>query len=277
MRFFNVSFPRLMAFALLFLWSGCFMGKCRAQRAVVDPYRFGGFPSGLVGYYKMDEAASATTRADSSGNGNTLQRIETSSGTITNKPFKITAAIGPTISQALWGYAGTTNSAFNFDTSSFTVAFWIADTSSGVHSSTAAIMFGQQEASLQWQFFWNDAIADRMTFYVHRSGGSDNVQYTNNSGVGVFVFVVATYKNNGGAAAGNLSISINNGTPVTGNTAVANSTLNTPSIKRFAIGSYINTAVFNMRDPIDEIGIWNRVLTAAEITYLYNSGNGRQP
>lgn len=41
MKFFNVSFPRLMAFALLYLWSGCVAGRAQPFRSVVDPYRFG--------------------------------------------------------------------------------------------------------------------------------------------------------------------------------------------------------------------------------------------
>ncbi len=42
----------------------------------------------------------------------------------------------------------------------------------------------------------------------------------------------------------------------------------------FSVGA-ANAGVFPLSGKIDEIGIWNRILTAGEITQLYDSGNGQ--
>lgn len=284
------SFPRMIAFAMLFLWSGCFAGKCHAQvLPVIDPYRFGvptpcdntyPFPlSGLVAYYKLDEAAGDTTRADASGNGVTLQNIEDSAGSVANTPFKIIAGYGPTILNNPFGHLATTNGTFNFANSSFSFAMWIRDTT--VLTSMSALQFGQQNVAnkLQWQFFLNNGTQGKHSLFVHRAGGaSDSVSITNTAGTGTHYFVCGTYQNNGNSTAGNLAL-FYNGTNIvtTANTGVADSTLNTPDVNRFSIGSYITTSLFDLRVPIDEIGIWNRVLTLDEIAALYKCGDGRQP
>jgi hypothetical protein len=43
---------------------------------------------------------------------------------------------------------------------------------------------------------------------------------------------------------------------------------------RFSIGNF-NNGQFSSAN-VDEVGVWNRVLTSAEVTQLYNSGAGLQ-
>jgi hypothetical protein len=69
---------------------------------------------------------------------------------------------------------------------------------------------------------------------------------------------------------GTLTIYYNGGNGVSG------SSTNDYSVPITRIGSYQNIGYGqNMTGRIDEIGIWNRGLTASEVSYLYNSGDGR--
>jgi hypothetical protein len=50
----------------------------------------------------------------------------------------------------------------------------------------------------------------------------------------------------------------------------------TVNTRDFTIGTQNDTAnIFRWDGLIDEVGFWKRVLTSAERTELYNSGNGR--
>ena len=46
--------------------------------------------------------------------------------------------------------------------------------------------------------------------------------------------------------------------------------------KPFVIGADGDTTARYYNGMIDEVGIWNRILTATEVTELYNSGSGKQ-
>jgi hypothetical protein len=62
---------------------------------------------------------------------------------------------------------------------------------------------------------------------------------------------------------------------------VFNNTVATPFWAEFgaygytSIGAFTNSSLF-FNGTIDEVAIWNRVLTSTEITELYNSGSGKQ-
>lgn len=86
---------------------------------------------------------------------------------------------------------------------------------------------------------------------------------------GVWYFLYAYYD----ADANQCGISINNGTI---DTATVTGTPNTKTAS-FNIGrwGYTGGFPFYLDGKMDEIGIWNRTLTADELTYLYNGGGGR--
>jgi len=67
-----------------------------------------------------------------------------------------------------------------------------------------------------------------------------------------------------------IGIAVDDATPVT---AAHSAGVNTGGSSRFEIGGYTNTGAAQWDGLIDEVGFWNKVVSAAEITELYNSGN----
>lgn len=71
----------------------------------------------------------------------------------------------------------------------------------------------------------------------------------------------------------NLKIRRNDANEETGN-KTANTPTNSNATNRPRIGSQSNSTAFMFNGLLDEMSIWNRLLTAGEETALYNSGNG---
>jgi len=82
-------------------------------------------------------------------------------------------------------------------------------------------------------------------------------------------FVCAQYD----AGANQVSIAVNNGTPATA--SETGGVFNGTGV--FHIGTRMSGSDSNarMNGRIDQVGFWKRKITADEITWLYNSGNGR--
>jgi hypothetical protein len=70
-----------------------------------------------------------------------------------------------------------------------------------------------------------------------------------------------------------LSCSWNNGALDVGGTALIADPINIGGV--FAIGRRANSSALHWSGMIDEVGIWNRLLSASEITQLYNAGSGK--
>lgn len=244
----------------------------------VDPYRFTStdpcnalfpFPStGLVAWYRMDETGGSADRVAAFG-GVDLKPIATITDTAGIKTNGVLGAGSAGL--------GVTNSLFALPTSDFTISMWIKPTILQQNAQQVYIQYGQQNVAnkLQYQIFYTAGGGPYTTsLYVHQAGGvSTHADYTFAAIAGVWHHLIATYKNNG-ASPGNLKIRANMGTVGTANTP-ANSTLNTPDVARLAIGTYIVNSGFDFRSGIDEVGIWNRVLTEDEQATLYFCGGGR--
>lgn len=82
-----------------------------------------------------------------------------------------------------------------------------------------------------------------------------------------WTFVCATY--NGST----MSLSINNGTPVT---AASTLSASVPGLGDFGIWKEAGSTYHKMAGNIDEAAIWTRALTSTEITEMYNAGAGNQ-
>jgi hypothetical protein len=82
-----------------------------------------------------------------------------------------------------------------------------------------------------------------------------------------YQMIVITYDD----ATGNLIFIHNDGTPETSGSHNLTNTNDPEQVFRMGDNS---DAVFDLDAVVDEYSIWNRVLTAAEITSLYNSGTG---
>ena len=85
--------------------------------------------------------------------------------------------------------------------------------------------------------------------------------------------VVVTYDGSKNATGGGVIFSINSVNEV--NINENNLTGSTSNSTSFNIGARDST-IYYTNGNIDEVGIWNRVLTSAEITELYNGGEGLQ-
>jgi hypothetical protein len=95
---------------------------------------------------------------------------------------------------------------------------------------------------------------------------STNLTHSLTLSVSTWYHVVATYD----ATANLMAVIVNDGTPET----AADSTGATDSTNELRIGR-LGTAYWNGK--LDAIGMWRRVLTAAEITQLYAAGSGIEP
>lgn len=127
---------------------------------------------------------------------------------------------------------------------------------------------GAGEYSLIWQ------TSSQLFEWTHKDGGSTYVVTITASTFGAtntatWYFVVAWFD----SVAGIGYISVNDGAA---NSAAKTGTPATDATTDFSIGSRGNPGPTEYWDGrVDQAGLWKRVLTAAERTFLYNSGNGR--
>lgn len=120
-------------------------------------------------------------------------------------------------------------------------------------------------------------------YYLQYNGGTSRFELTV-CGASAFGSLTAVVGNNFGAAslatwyflvaqhdpvANTIALSINNGTP----NSAAHSAGIFDGTGTFRIGG--DSFAENFDGLVDQVGIWKRLLTGAEITWLYNSGAGR--
>jgi hypothetical protein len=197
----------------------------------------------LLGYWKLDEAA-GVNRVDSTGNGRTF--VE-SGGNVAQATGKIGNAAsltsdGPTLTQS------------NIPTrvGDFTIAGWV-NPRTGVDAGGSAILTRASDFLLSWSY-----TPERFNWQVEQSTGSFDI-FAAVAG-DVWHFVVCEYDHTGARArikvddGAWLSVSVT-GTP---NLTAANLTLGSGTYDR----------------EIDELGVWDRLLTDTEITFLYNLSFG---
>ena len=226
------------------------------NRMIINSYRHGvsdPLLDGLVAWWSMDETSG--TRFDSHTNGLDLTDVNT-----------VGSAAGKINNAADFTFANneelTNNSSLlKFGADDFSFSFWLA------HSDNVG---GTS------QMVYNTLTADGgHRLYVTRTTGVLNMQLADGLGAfpvlqstdtlvdGVFSHVVITHK----ASTKTRAIIINDGTPAT---AIYTETADTDLSAPFRIGS----SGANYYDGlIDEVPVWNRVITASEITRLFNSNN----
>jgi hypothetical protein len=111
----------------------------------------------------------------------------------------------------------------------------------------------------------------KFRFYINGGGGADTIVSSEdvvNPSLSTWYFLVAWHN----AAADTLNLQINNGTV---NSHTTNGTVPQTSTAPFRIGARAYAGFEDYFDGlIDQVGIWNRVLTTDERTSLYNGGNG---
>src|SRR3989338_1194728 len=227
------------------LWKSLSSISPRSQMAQVS-----GAGSGLVAYYTFDEGSGATS-SDSSGNSNT--------GTLTNGPTWNTA--DKKVGSGALSFDGvddkvTVPLTATLNPSSITVAFW-ANVPSYIGSTNNAIVelgssvnnFRVRDTSGKWQLLTNGAVNTL-------SGTANSLAYdqwihwvfiANSSGLSI-------YKNG-----------VLNASNAIAYTAGANAIWN------------LGSSGFYNRQTLDDIRIYNRALSASEVTELYNYTGGGTP
>ena len=205
-----------------------------------------GLSDNLEAFWKLDEASGS--RADSSGNGRTL----TDNNTVTQATGKVgnaaqfTAANSEYLSRA-------DEAGLSFGNNvSFSISVWVyGDTWTGAQREII------NKNTTEWRLRISNA--GRPIFSLPGS----TLTHSATLSLATWYHIVAWYD----AVADVSGMAINDGTPET----TADATGATDGTNELRVGR-LGTAYFDGR--IDALGIWRRVLTAAEITQLYNSGSG---
>ena len=200
---------------------------------------------GLIAYYSFEDLL-----VDSSGNGNTLTNTNgvTQGAGVIGNAANFVAASSQTLNL-------TDRPSLDFTASGFSVACWAKVTGT---SNRAFVQKGPSNnpAAYEWRLALNGG-----SLQMSVSDGTAAGAGTTAPTVGMWGFCFGSWD----AGTGEILASLNAGTPATATKAtILNLTTD------MLIGG------FNLMDGlIDEVGIWNRVLSPGNIADLYNLGNGR--
>lgn len=232
-----------------------------ALTQVTSPLR-----NNLVGGWRLEE--STGTRLDESGYGNHLTSNNsvgqaTGVSTYTGNAAAFVAASNQYLSK-------TDNSSLPDGSTSFSVALWVYLTD----LTSLRAFAGQYDTGANqrgWDIYYNN-VPNRFAFNVSTNGTGAEVLLADAFGAPsatTWYFIYAQFNRTTRVA----SVSVNNGS--FNSTAALNASAFN-STASLTIGSVLNSgaplAPHNGR--IDEVGIWTRLLTADEITKLYNAGLG---
>lgn len=221
----------------------------------------GNLLNGLVGYWKFDEGTDATT-ADYTGNGMPASLVNgpTWSPTVINANFGKSLSFDGSNDYVQAPQNNALNNITNHTTahSSFTLSFWVKP--------NALNYSGVMQKGWVWMINTSGAGC------IRNGGISPSCSYPAVSApVNSWSNIVLTYNPLGGA--NNLKVTSSNSSGVTKG-------------QYTSTGDIDNSANLNIGGPggnsyfsglIDEVRVYNRVLTDPEITALYNSGNGCIP
>lgn len=145
-----------------------------------------------------------------------------------------------------------------------TIAGWVYLDSTGEHA-----LVGKYNAAISSQeYLVETSTTTRLRFFVNPTGAAADVSVSANTFgallTGTWYFFCAYYDGV------NIGISVNNGVFDT----VAYSSDIFDGTSAFILGNLAFPAVIPHNGRLDSVGVWKRVLTGAEITAIYNAGNG---
>lgn len=205
--------------------------------------------SGLLAFYRLESDAT--------------DDVGTIDLTATGSPTFGAGKVGNcAIYDGAGAHHGSSNSIFSFAGNDRSIALWVNaddfENSPGIVSNWA----GAGGAVVQW-LLWVDGTS--LKFQIRDTGDVDHVAtWASTPVAATWYFIVCTYN----SATGDLKISVNDDTPVTANTGSVKTGTNSLNLA----GRNAGAATWDGK--IDSFGIWDRVLSANEITSLYNNGNG---
>lgn len=219
----------------------------------------------LVAYWTLDETSG--TRNDSHGTNHLSDNNTVLSGT--GKQGNAADFEQPNVE---WLNVAD-NTALSMGDIDFTVAFWLNGESFNDGSGNFYGIFGKSVSgggAKEYHCFYSPSL-NRFRFAVCPDGNDANTVFATADtlgapSTGTWYFVICQYD-----ATNNLAgISVNNGTLDTA--SESGGAFNGSA--DFLIGRALS-ADTTFDGMIDEFGVWKRLLTSDEKTYLYNGGNGR--
>jgi hypothetical protein len=221
--------------------------------------------NGLVGWWNLDEG-SGTSAADSSGNGNTgtTQNTPTwtASGeingalTLNGTNQDVAATETPSLILAGSWTASAWVKVAALPTSGNNVLLVSKSTNGGGNAPNYSIGIDNTGGVIRWQ-----------TWFMDTGSGNNGIYYTATINLNTWYFVTGVWDN----TAKNLYLYVN-GTQV-------GSTLNVPGVSPLTtggntldIGDHHGFAGSYLNGTIDDVRVYNRALSAAEVWSLYNGG-----
>lgn len=216
----------------------------------------------IIGYWKFDET-SGSDLLDSSGNGftgNLGLASRTSSGKI-NYGLDFNGTSG----EAYIPYSSSLVPTGN----TFTISFWIKFDVIPAGSYNFLINFSHGDTPYwQWMVYLSSANPTYMIFGVHNTSGTRYIASTNTGqfSIDTWYHIVCVCP---GTSSG-LLIYRNGSNIATTSETLSGSLLQPDGDLMFGSDGYM------LNGQLDEFGFWERALSSDDITYLYNSGSGRQ-
>lgn len=243
-----------------------------------NPYNFGGGSAanmddtGLLAYYTFEEASGTIENKSQSGDS-----VGTAGdGTVTGATYGATGILGDCLSydgtndKCTFGSTLSTFNNFQSSTAKFTIIMWLKPTSTANNDiilDQSNFTSANKGASMRFE-----GTSGAMLFSVFNTNNTicSTGLTTLTAGAGSWHMIAVTYDYSLGSA--NLKFSVDDSTRETDDTINAGTDSN-PS-GNLTIGEAYAGNDNPYDGLIDEFSIWNRVLTDAEITTLYNSGSG---
>lgn len=250
--------------------SNCIVSVTPTPTINATPTPTSAFPmSGIFSYYKMDEASPTTMVADSVGsNTGTMQGTNASTQITTSGKIN-----NGRIFNGSDNYVLLPSSTIMTPNTGFSVSFWIYPTTiPSDHKAPIALKGTNGQFLIAWGKSGNTGLGGHtidmgfsdanVAILCDRNGSYiDQVQNT-------WTNMVVTYNGAGKTTGGNYFVYFN-GNQVS---CVGSSTFG-PSAVNNEIGGYSADSTQFVGGTMDEVGIWSRVLSQAEVTTLYNSGS----
>ncbi|KKN04646.1 hypothetical protein LCGC14_1095320 [marine sediment metagenome] len=221
-----------------------------------------GLNIGLISFYKLNETTGSVIDSAGPNNGTNVGATRGVVGIINNS-FNFTATNQDSVNLS-------NGTDFNFDgiTDPMSISLWV-----NFESFVAVNTFISKEEDGSPFIGWEYGHDGSNIFFAFVRDGTESitVRKTITLNTGQFYHMVIVYPGTGDANDVNIFI---NGTNQTGLSIIQNNLVS-------SVENSINTLI-GARDKvlnpfdgrIDEIGIWNRSLTQAEVTQLYNNGDG---
>ena len=215
-----------------------------------------GLAAGLEAYWKLNETGTSA-RADSKGS-NTL----TAGATMSHAAGKIgNAASFDAGAASLLSIAD--NASLSFGDEDMAITGWLKFTT----ESEAHVLSKEDETNREYLIYYSPSL-HKLSFYVSADGTTSHLVQADSFGVmttGTWYFFYCEHD----PAANTLRISINDGTK--DSAAHSGGILNGTAPFRVGNNSDSSQGVAGL---VDEVAIWRRKLTDAEVTLLYNGGAG---